>query len=131
MECHSCLKPWNLFSKRLFFRKKGIVLGGSGSVIESDGLDNLRAALIFSQHQAVLLRWDFSIFQGSCVSAHVEYYSVVIIFHLQFSFFELFFISGFLKLLVSMMKLQRMCVQCRDFDSGRTWYFDMYFAGLV
>ena len=54
-------------------REQRRVLGGSGSVIESDGLENLRAALIFSQHQAVLLRWDFSLFQGSRVSAHGDY----------------------------------------------------------
>ena len=64
------------------------------------------------------------------LSAHGDYHSVVIIFSCAvfvFSRFLVFFISGFLKLLVSMMKLQRMCVQCIDFDSGRPWYF----AGLV
>ena len=78
-----------------FFREQRRVLGGSGSVIESDGLENLRAALIFSQHQAVLLRWDFSIFQGSRVSAHGDYYSVVIIFSCAFFRVFLFFHKRF------------------------------------
>ena len=61
-------------------------------MIESDGLENLRAALIFSQHQAVLLRWDFSVFQGSRVSAHGDYYSVVIIFSYAVFFFRAFLV---------------------------------------
>ena len=84
------LEPRGEFARYIFEQRR--VLGGSGSVIESDGLENLRAALIFSQHQAVLLRWDFSIFQGSRVSAHGDYYSVVIIFSYAVFFFRAFLV---------------------------------------
>ena len=77
--------------------------------------------------------WEQNLDESHSLSTWRLLFSSNHFFICGFSFFAFscFFISGFLKLLVSMIKLQRMCVQCRDFDSNHNHQIESGYAAFL